>query len=80
MARTDEVAEQAVRSEEVALLAKHAFAVAQAFHSYYQKPALLGAPRARPRTCGPSALSWWTRSCARWWLSSLLGIPIPERM
>ena len=28
-----------VRSQEVALLAKHAFAVAQAFHSYYQKPA-----------------------------------------
>ena len=38
MARTDEVAEQAVRAEEVALVAKHAFAVAQAFHSYYQKP------------------------------------------
>src|SRR6185295_5891784 len=38
MARSDEVAEQAVRSEEVALLAKHTFAVAQAFHSYYQKP------------------------------------------
>jgi arginyl-tRNA synthetase len=29
MARTDEVAEQAVRAEEVALVAKHAFAVAQ---------------------------------------------------
>ena len=28
-----------MRSQEVALLAKHAFAVAQAFHSYYQKPA-----------------------------------------
>ena len=27
-----------MRAEEVALLAKHAFAVAQAFHSYYQKP------------------------------------------
>ena len=38
MARSDEVAEQAIRAEDVALVAKHAFAVAQAFHSYYQKP------------------------------------------
>jgi arginyl-tRNA synthetase len=37
-ARSDDAVEQAVRSEEVALLAKHTFAVAQAFHSYYQKP------------------------------------------
>ena len=38
MARSEEVAEQAIRAEDVALVAKHAFAVAQAFHSYYQKP------------------------------------------
>src|SRR5262249_28251151 len=38
MARSEEIVEQAVQSEEVAVLAKHAFAVAQAFHSYYQKP------------------------------------------
>ncbi len=38
MARSEEVAEQAIAAEDVALVAKHAFAVAQAFHSYYQKP------------------------------------------
>ena len=66
MARSDEVAEQAVRAEEVALLAKHAFAVAQAFHSYYQKPrysvlhAESGRPARLPRRW------WWTRSCGTW--------------
>jgi hypothetical protein len=39
MSRSEEVAEQSIRAEDVALLAKHTFAVAQAFHSYYQKPA-----------------------------------------
>ena len=39
MSRSEEVAEQSIRAQDVALLAKHAFAVAQAFHSYYQKPA-----------------------------------------
>ena len=38
MARTEDVEEQAIRGQDVALVAKHAFAVAQAFHSYYQKP------------------------------------------
>ena len=38
MARSEETAEQVVRAEEVSLLARHVFAVAQAFHSYYQKP------------------------------------------
>ena len=53
MARTDEVAEQAIRAEDVALVAKHAFAVAQAFHSYYQKPkySLLHAESEDLRAC-----------------------------
>ena len=36
MARSEEIVEQTVQSQEVALLAKHVFTVAQAFHSYYQ--------------------------------------------
>src|SRR4029450_9606330 len=38
MARSEEVAEQALRTEEMAIVAKHVFGIAQAFHSYYQKP------------------------------------------
>jgi arginyl-tRNA synthetase len=80
MARIDEVAEQSVRSQEVALLAKHAFAVAQAFHSYYQKPAysVLYAQsdelRAFRLLVVESFLGGMQVIC------SLLGIPIPERM
>ena len=69
MARTDEVAEQAIRAEDVALVAKHAFAVAQAFHSYYQKPrySVLHAESEDLRACrdprGRRASSGRWRSC-----------------
>ena len=81
MARSDEVGEQAVRAEEVALLAKHTFAVAQAFHSYYQNPALLRAAR-RERRRAPARAPRGRPVRARRWngSSSVLGIPMPERM
>ena len=79
-ARTDEVAEQAVRSQEVALLAKHAFAVAQAFHSYYQKPAysVLHAHSEQLRAFRVLVVDAFLRAMAV--LTGLLGMPIPERM
>jgi arginyl-tRNA synthetase len=80
MARSDEVAEQAVRSEEVALLAKHAFAVAQAFHSYYQKPrySVLYADSDDRRAFRTLVVDAFVRQMAV--LTRLLGIPVPERM
>jgi len=80
MARSDEVAEQAVRSEEVALLAKHAFAVAQAFHSYYQKPrySVLYADSDDRRAFRTLVVDAVVRQVAI--LTRLLGIPVPERM
>jgi len=80
MARSDEIAEQAVRSEEVALLAKHAFAVAQAFHSYYQKPrySVLYAESDDLRALRTMVVDSFVRQMAV--LTSLLGIPVPERM
>jgi len=80
MARTDEVAEQAVRSQEVAVLAKHAFAVAQAFHSYYQKPAysVLYAESDDLRAFRTSVVDAFLRGMQV--LTGLLGIPIPDRM
>jgi arginyl-tRNA synthetase len=80
MARTDEVAEQAVRSQEVALLAKHAFAVAQAFHSYYQKPAysVLYAATDDLRAFRTLVVDAFLRGMQV--LTGLLGIPIPDRM
>jgi arginyl-tRNA synthetase len=80
MARTDEVAEQALRSQEVALLAKHAFAVAQAFHSYYQKPAysVLYAASDDLRAFRTLVVDSFLRGMQV--LTGLLGIPIPDRM
>ncbi len=80
MARTDEVVEQAIRAEDVALAAKHAFAVAQAFHSYYQKPkySVLHAETEDLRACRTLVVDAFVRQVEV--LLGLLGIPVPERM
>jgi arginyl-tRNA synthetase len=80
MARSEEVAEQSIRSEDVALLAKHVFAVAQAFHSYYQKPkySVLHAESDDLRAFRTLLVDSFVRQMEV--LLGLLGIPIPERM
>jgi arginyl-tRNA synthetase len=80
MARSEEVVEQAIASEDVALVAKHAFAVAQAFHSYYQKPqhSLVHAASDELRACRALVVDCFVREMEV--LLGLLGIPIPERM
>ena len=80
MARSEEVAEQAIAAEDVALVAKHAFAVAQAFHSYYQKPqhSLLHATSEDLRASRALVVDAFVRQMEV--LLGLLGIPIPERM
>jgi len=80
MARTEEVAEQAIRAEDVALAAKHAFAVAQAFHSYYQKPkySLVRAESGNLRAFRALVVDAFVRQMEA--LLGLLGIPVPERM
>jgi len=80
MARSDEVAEQAVKTEEVALLAKHAFAVAQAFHGYYQNPrySVLRAESEDRRAFRAMLVDAFLRQMEV--LTGLLGIPIPDKM
>jgi arginyl-tRNA synthetase len=80
IARSEEVAEQAIRSEEPALLAKHAFAVAQAFHSYYQKPkySVLYATDEGLQAFRCLVVETFLRQMDV--LTALLGIPLPERM
>ncbi len=80
MARSEEVAEQAIAAEDVALVAKHAFGVAQAFHSYYQKPqhSLLHAETDELRACRALVVDAFVRQMQV--LLELLGIPVPERM
>ena len=80
MARSEEVVEQTVRSEEAALLARHAFAVAQAFHSYYQKPrySVLYAASEDLRAFRVMVVDAFVRQMDG--LLAVLGIPVPERM
>ena len=80
MARSEDVAEQAIRAEDVALVAKHAFAVAQAFHSYYQKPkySVLYAETEDLRAARTLVVDAFVRQMEA--LLGLLGIPVPERM
>ena len=80
LARSDEAMEQAVRAEEVAPLAKHAFAVAQAFHAYYQKPkySILYAQSEELRAFRVLIVDAFIRQMEA--LLGVLGIPIPDRM
>jgi len=80
MARSEEIAEQTLKAEEVALLAKHAFAVAQAFHAYYQKPrySVLYAQTDELRAFRALVVDAFVRQMDV--LTGLLGIPVPERM
>jgi arginyl-tRNA synthetase len=80
MARSEETSEQVVRAEEVSLLARHAFAIAQAFHSYYQKPryTVLRAESEDARAFRVLVVDAFVRQMLA--LTALLGIPVPERM
>jgi arginyl-tRNA synthetase len=80
LSRSEETAEQAVRAEEVALLSKHTFAVAQAFHSYYQKPrySVLYAESTTLRAFRVLVVDAFLSQAEA--LADLLGIPIPDRM
>jgi arginyl-tRNA synthetase len=80
MSRSEEVAEQAIRGQDVALVAKHAFAVAQAFHAYYQKPrySVLYAETEDLRAFRTLVVDTFVRQMEV--LLDLLGIPIPDRM
>ncbi len=80
MARSDEVVEQAIRVEDPAVLAKHAFGVAQAFHSYYQKPrySVLRAENEEVKAFRVLVVDTFLRQMQI--LTSLLAIPIPNRM
>jgi arginyl-tRNA synthetase len=80
MARSEEACDQVVRAEEVSLLARHAFAIAQAFHSYYQKPrhTVLRAESEDARAFRVLVVDAFVRQMLA--LTALLGIPVPERM
>jgi arginyl-tRNA synthetase len=80
MARTDETLEQAIAGEEPAIAARHAFALAQAFHPYIQdrNHSVLYAENEEKRAFRVFVVDAFVRQMTA--LLDLLGIPIPERM
>ncbi len=80
MARGDEIAEQVAMSGDVAPLAKHAFGVAQAFHSYYQQQShsVLRAESDELRAFRTLVVDVFVAQMGR--LCDVLGIPVPARM
>jgi arginyl-tRNA synthetase len=80
IARSPEIAEQAVRADEVSLLAKHTFVVAQSFHSYYQKAqhSVLHAGSEDLRAFRTLVVDAFLAQMQS--LAGLLAIPIPDRM
>ena len=80
MARSEEIAEQVAVSGDVAPLAKHAFGIAQAFHSYYQNPShtVLYAESDDLRAFRTLVVDSFVAQMSR--LCDVLGIPVPARM
>jgi len=80
MARSDEIAEQVALSGDVAPIAKHAFGLAQSFHSYYQNPrhTVLRAESDDLRAFRTLVVDSFVAQMSR--LCDVLGIPVPTRM
>jgi arginyl-tRNA synthetase len=77
-ARLDEVVEQAVRTLELAALAKFAFGLAQAFNGVYHALPVLGEERTDVRLWRAAALGYVRRQLAT--ALSTMGIDVPARM
>jgi arginyl-tRNA synthetase len=76
--RLDEVAEQAVRTLEFAVLAKYAFGLAQMFHTFYQKYQVLNESRDDARRWRAAAAGYFRSQMTA--ALELMGIAVPHRM
>jgi arginyl-tRNA synthetase len=76
--RLDEVVEQVVRSLEFSILAKHAFALAQAFNAFYHRSPILNEERDDVRRWRAAGVIYVRDqlTCAL----DLMGIQVPSRM
>ncbi|HET9793539.1 MAG TPA: arginine--tRNA ligase [Thermoanaerobaculia bacterium] len=77
-ARIDEVVARAVETLEIAAVARHAYALAQAFSRFYHRHPIASEEDARVRNRRLAAALAFRAGLAR--LLSLLGIPSPEKM
>jgi arginyl-tRNA synthetase len=77
-ARLDEVVEQSIRSLEPSLLAKYAFGLAQAFHTFYQRYQILNEERDEVRRWRAAVAAYFRRQLTA--ALGLIGSDVPARM
>ena len=77
-ARLDEMVEQAVRTMELSVLAKYAFALAQQFNAFYHRSSILNEEREHVRLWRGAAVELYRRQLTQ--ALELMGCTVPERM
>jgi arginyl-tRNA synthetase len=77
-ARLDEIVEQAVRTQELSVLAKYAFSLAQSFNAFYHKYPILNEERADLRIWRAAAVAICRHQLTR--ALQLMGCEVPARM
>jgi arginyl-tRNA synthetase len=77
-ARLDEIVEQAVRTLELSVIAKYAFALAQAFNGFYHKYSILNEEREEARVWRAGAVAYYSAQLAR--ALDLMGCGVPPKM
>jgi len=77
-ARLDEVVDQAVRTLELSVLAKYAFALAQQFNGFYHAYPILKEERADVRLWRAAAVEYFRRQLTT--ALGLMGCAVPDRM
>jgi arginyl-tRNA synthetase len=77
-ARLDEVVDQAIRTLELSVVAKYAFALAQQFNGFYHSFPILKEERADVRLWRAAAVAYYRRQLTT--ALDLMGCAVPERM
>jgi arginyl-tRNA synthetase len=77
-ARLDEIVDQAVRTLELSVLAKWAFALAQQFNGFYHRFPVLAEERKDVRLWRAAAVAYYRRQLTA--ALTLMGCAVPERM
>ena len=77
-ARLDEIADQAIRSLELAVLAKYAFGLAQAFNALYHRYPIVSEEREDVRAWRAATITYFRHQMTR--ALALMGCEVPSRM
>ena len=76
--RLDEVADQAVRTLELSVLAKYAFGLAQRFNGFYHSSPVVSEPDDATRLWRAAGVAWFEAQMTR--ALALMGCEVPDRM